>query len=145
MSSDSKRIEIFNSNFTLNINHQKLIAEEINFKPKNFFEPVEPIDLLHDFMIYLISNEKHFFINEIIRKKIQINGEEKYLILRLEDVKYQMDMIYAEKMKEYQNEQDKSVELVGELQKFLFKMIQIYETLIRNTIAILNFHIFVNN
>lgn len=96
-------------------------------------------------MIYLISNEKHFFINEIIRKKIQINGEEKYLILRLEDVKYQMDMIYAEKMKEYQNEQDKSVELVGELQKFLFKMIQIYETLIRNTIAILNFHIFVNN
>ena len=43
-----------------------------------------------------------------------------------------MDMIYAEKIKEYESEQNKSVELVGELQKFLSKMIQIYETLIRN-------------
>ena len=77
LSSDSKRLEIFNSNFTINVNHKDLIEEEINFKHNNIFQRVENIDLLHEFMIYLISNEKHFFLNEIIRKKIQINGEEK--------------------------------------------------------------------
>jgi len=131
LNSDKEKFEIFDPNFTINKKYKNLIEEEINSKRKSIFNEVEDQDLVHDFLLYLISNDHHFFLNELIKRKYISNGEEKYFILRLEVIKSHLEEIYEKKMKIFEEEfHELEAENIADLHKFLFRIIQIFHSLI---------------
>ena len=89
--------------------------------------------LVQCFVKYLIENDLIHYLNEIVKKKIIVNGEERYLILKLERVKEHLFELFNIKMKSIDDDFiHMPIEQLIKLQQILFRIIQVFQGLISN-------------
>lgn len=88
-------------------------------------------NLVSNFLKYILSKNKHRFLNEIIKKKTFDKGEERYCILNMEDLGKHIRMIFDEKMQDFRdNNHDYLIEELSKMKLYLSQIIEVYEGMI---------------
>lgn len=140
LTSTTEKFSLFDANFEISVKYQGKVEESCHFERNQLFKKIEMTELVQAFLEFLIINDKHHYLNELIRKKFQKDGGEEndYVILNLETVKEHLDQIFQRKIDIFDNDTS-AIDLARlyDLQKFLFRIMQVFEALISNTKLIL--------